>query len=629
LLAALVVTTFVDGSSRPQPRRWFFSRRPSSTLPSPTAAVSKEANATSSSSTNNKPYWPQNAAMSGRNNNVTKASDGAVVDVEDTTKKQQLPTTIEKDKKADDAAAQLDDDAIRTTPENKKDSPGDQSTIGSKEPDSDASSLPPTAPPPGGSGTTNSNNSTTASAAPPVRQRPSLFRHHHQQQQQQSGGRIIVLGPPYPGNNNLMPQQQQPQRPHQRGGEAIVGNELVEVLTGLAARIVRLGVMAWLSRHLMHREETISPSQQFVWEMVNERHDRDISALQSIVRRPPRGLRAATWRAVRNRFQGKPPTLALASNALTSRRIGNKSNPALANLFRRTVIVIEMSTYGKPSDSHNIRLDQLPDIVSFLTHQQSVHAFGTDKTTGEPLALEVVLCLASPGGSATLCGKAAAELVRFKQSCRNLTLTVCVDEVAASGGYMMASQADRIVAAPFAIVGSIGVIQEGFNFYELCKRYGIQPLVLKSGESKNPISSYGPISRQDLDLEQVRLKKVHRAFQDLVLQARPQISPRIMDGSIFAGAEAYELGLIDDIQTSEEYIFARVENGDRVLRLHRAGRNKNNAMRSLSIVDLLPHLQAFVAQIRDPTQAVRLMVRLGTYLTLARELIQAAHQVWR
>jgi hypothetical protein len=52
-------------------------------------------------------------------------------------------------------------------------------------------------------------------------------------------------------------------------------------------------------------------------------------------------------------------------------------------------------------------------------------------------------------------------------------------------------------------------------------------------------------------------------------------------------------------------------------------------MRSLSIVDLLPHLQAFVAQIRDPTQAVRLMVRLGTYLTLARELIQAAHQVWR
>jgi ClpP class serine protease len=585
--------------------------------------------------------------MSGSNNNVTKVSDGAVVvDVGDTTNKQQHQTTIEKDKKAaateaeskgrdDAAAAQRDDDAIRTTPE-KKDSPGDPSTTGSKEQDSDVSTLPPTAPPPGGSGTTNSNNSTTASAAPPVRQRPSLFRHHHQQQQQQSGGRIIVLGPPYPGNNNNMmpPHQQQPQRPHQRGGEAIVGNELVEVLTGLAARIVRLGVMAWLSRHLMHREETISPSQQFVWEMVNERHDRDISALQSIVRRPPRGLRASTWRAVRNRFQGKPPTstaLASTSNALASRRSGNnKSNPAvLANLFRRTVIVIEMSTYGKPSDSHNIRLDQLPDIVSFLTHQQSVHAFGTDKTTGEPLALEVVLCLASPGGSATLYGKAAAELVRFKQSCRNLTLTVCVDEVAASGGYMMASQADRIVAAPFAIVGSIGVIQEGFNFYELCKRYGIQPLVLKSGESKNPISSYGPISRQDLDLEQVRLKKVHRAFQDLVLQARPQISPRIMDGSIFAGAEAYELGLIDDIQTSEEYIFARVENGDRVLRLHRAGRNKNNAMRSLSIVDLLPHLQAFVAQIRDPAQAVRVMVRLGTYLTLARELIQAAHQVLR
>jgi ClpP class serine protease len=567
-------------------------------------------NATSISPTGGsaKPYRLQDTM---RSDNTTKTANDK--DVGDNPKKQQQQQQTEKDKQQamesssaapDDASSKGDNDGATTTPE-KKDSAEDQDTAATTTTSPVASEI-------------NSNNNSTAAA--PVRQRPALFRaQQHHPQQQPSGGRIIVLGAGGPSQQrqSMMPSQQQ----QQRGGDGR-DEMLVEVLGGLAVRMVRLGILTWLSRHLMHREETIVPSQQFVWEVVNEKHDRDVQALKSTLRRPPHGLRASTWRALKARFQGKPPSY-------NNNNYYNSKNLTLANLYRRTVIVIEMSTYAKASDSANMPLEQLPDIVSFLTAQQTSHAFGTDKTTAEPLELEVILCLASPGGSATLYGKAAAELVRFKQSCPNLSLTVCVDEVAASGGYMMASQADRIVAAPFAIVGSIGVIQEGFNFYELCKRYGIQPLVLKSGESKNPISSYGPISRQDMDLEQVRLKKVHRAFQDLVLSGRPQLSTRIMDGSIFSGDEAYELGLIDDIQTSEEYIFTRVGNGDRVLRLHRAGRHKNNAMRNLSVLDLLPHLQSLIAQLRDPAQAVKAMVRLGTYLTLARELIQTAHKVLR
>jgi ClpP class serine protease len=554
-----------------------------------------------------KPYQLQDTM---RSDNTTKTANDK--DVGDPKKQQQQHTDKDKDKQAMESSVSADDaaskDGATTTPE-KKDSAEDQAI------DDQNNAAAATTTSPSASEINSSNNSTAA----PVRQRPALFRAQHPQQQQQqpSGGRIIVLGaggPPQQRQSMMPPQQQ-------RGGDGR-DEMLVEVLGGLAVRMVRLGILTWLSRHLMHREETIVPSQQFVWEVVNEKHDRDVQALKSTLRRPPHGLRASTWRALKARFQGKPPSY-------NNNNYYNSKNLTLANLYRRTVIVIEMSTYAKASDSANMPLEQLPDIVSFLTAQQTSHAFGTDKTTAEPLELEVILCLASPGGSATLYGKAAAELVRFKQSCPNLSLTVCVDEVAASGGYMMASQADRIVAAPFAIVGSIGVIQEGFNFYELCKRYGIQPLVLKSGESKNPISSYGPISRQDMDLEQVRLKKVHRAFQDLVLSGRPQLSTRIMDGSIFSGDEAYELGLIDDIQTSEEYIFTRVGNGDRVLRLHRAGRHKNNAMRNLSVLDLLPHLQSYIAQLRDPAQAVKAMVRLGTYLTLARELIQTAHRVLR
>jgi len=78
-------------------------------------------------------------------------------------------------------------------------------------------------------------------------------------------------------------------------------------------------------------------------------------------------------------------------------------------------------------------------------------------------------------------GLAAAQLRRLKNTDSNIVTTVCVDKVAASGGYMIASQADKLVAAPFASLGSVGVIMEGLNFNEIARRYGVHPLVLKAG----------------------------------------------------------------------------------------------------------------------------------------------------
>ena len=162
---------------------------------------------------------------------------------------------------------------------------------------------------------------------------------------------------------------------------------------------------------------------------------------------------------------------------------------------------------------------------------------------------------------------------------------------------MIASQADKLVAAPFATLGSVGVIVEGLNFYELAKRYGVQPLVLKAGESKNPLSQWGPVTRQDLAQEQGRLEKVHDAFKEFVTEGRPGIAAhtqKVMDGSVYLGLEARSLGLIDAVMTTDEYIFDRIEAGDRVLRLHQSQQGRfSRQQRLLSPLDILPHLRSW------------------------------------
>lgn len=172
-------------------------------------------------------------------------------------------------------------------------------------------------------------------------------------------------------------------------------------------------------------------------------------------------------------------------------------------------------------------------------------------------------------------------------------------------------------------LGSIGVIREGFNFYEAVKRYGVQPLVLKAGQNKNPLSSFGPVSRGDIEAEQVRLRKIHSAFQDIVSQGRPMVSTSTMDGSVFVGEEALNLGLVDELVTSEEYIHERIEYGDRVLKLHRATRRWN---RRLSPFDILPHLRSISSKVvskfcNNPGIVLSDVFQAGAWFGFARHLI--------
>jgi signal peptide peptidase SppA len=300
--------------------------------------------------------------------------------------------------------------------------------------------------------------------------------------------------------------------------------------------------------------------------------------------------------------------------------------------------VVELGTGSESpsskSSGSSVDLENMSDVVSFLLQQQRLHAFGTCKTTGAPMELEVVFLVNSPGGAVSTYGLAAAQLQRLNIEGSNISTTVCVDQFAASGGYMIASQADKLIAAPFAFIGSVGVILEGLNFYELAKRYGVQPLVIKAGDSKNPLTKWGPVSRQDIDQEQSRLVKVHEAFKRLVLRGRPGLLDnlkKVTDGSIYLGREAKDLGLVDAVMTTDEYILERIEAGDRVLRLHRSQQARYPRQLRLSPLDILPHLRAWISNAmvmlksdKDISKFVSRIVQTGTWVGFVHHLLRTS-----
>ena len=162
----------------------------------------------------------------------------------------------------------------------------------------------------------------------------------------------------------------------------------------------------------------------------------------------------------------------------------------------------------------------------------------------------------------------------------DIMLTVCVDRIAASGGYMVAAQATpgRLFAAPFALVGSIGVYTERVNIHDALTRLGVRGMVLKAGKSKAPIGTIGEVRDSDVSAVQDDLDRVHDAFRSLVKDSRKvgdgENLSEVMEGECFLGQYAQELGLVDRTITSDAYIAERVQAGDKVLRLRRYDKPK-------------------------------------------------------
>ena len=200
--------------------------------------------------------------------------------------------------------------------------------------------------------------------------------------------------------------------------------------------------------------------------------------------------------------------------------------------------------------------------VFVLDFDGDIHASDVDRLREEVSAVlmiadqddEVVLRLESGGGLVHAYGLASSQLERFRS--RNIRLTVCVDKVAASGGYMMACIADHLVAAPFALVGSIGVVAQLPNFHRLLKKHDVDYEVLTAGEYKRTLTVFGENTEKGRQKFVDELEDTHTLFKEFVSEHRPQLNmPEIATGEVWFGKRALEHKLVDAVTTSDDYLF--------------------------------------------------------------------------
>ena len=174
---------------------------------------------------------------------------------------------------------------------------------------------------------------------------------------------------------------------------------------------------------------------------------------------------------------------------------------------------------------------------------------------------EIILRLESPGGMVHSYGLAASQLARIRK--RGIRLTVAVDKVAASGGYMMACVADRIIAAPFAVIGSIGVVMQLPNFHRLLKNKEIDYELLTAGEHKRTLTVFGENTDAARSKALEELEDTHALFKEFIHGYRPQLDlEAVASGEHWFGTRAAERQLVDELMTSDDYLLQRMDSHD-------------------------------------------------------------------
>jgi len=203
---------------------------------------------------------------------------------------------------------------------------------------------------------------------------------------------------------------------------------------------------------------------------------------------------------------------------------------------KKDIFVLKFKGDIKASEVESLR----EEITSILT---------VAKTTDE-----VVLVLESAGGTVHGYGLAASQLKRIRD--KGISLTVAVDKVAASGGYMMACVANKIIAAPFAIIGSVGVLAQLPNFHRLLKKHDIDYEQLSAGEYKRTLTLFGENDDKDREKFQEELEDTHELFKEFIKDNRNQIDiEKIATGEHWYGKRALDLQLVDELITSDDYLY--------------------------------------------------------------------------
>jgi len=292
--------------------------------------------------------------------------------------------------------------------------------------------------------------------------------------------------------------------------------------------------------------------QHYTFEPVNDRYNKDMLSLEKAM--SPANNKSM-WKRRSNSTFSSPSV----------------ENEKMSLLHNNTIIILELK-----ADQSLSRMDILRDKISFLIccHRQrkARHNKSMEESTDNLLPeLEVVIVLESPGGLVADYGLAARQVGRLREEV-GIKVTVCVDKVAASGGYMVAcmSSPGCLYAAPFAMLGSIGVISQVLNMHNALENWGVKPLIFRGGKDKAPIGIVGEITEEGIGKTQDFVDDIHLAFKRHVVSARPNMYndiDNIATGQVWLGHDALKMGLVDRIVTSDEYIWERISEGSKVLKL--------------------------------------------------------------
>lgn len=249
-------------------------------------------------------------------------------------------------------------------------------------------------------------------------------------------------------------------------------------------------------------------------------------------------LREAVWSAAELKKQHK-----LDKKQDKQEKKQEKKNSDPEQESQKNIYVLKFDGDIKASAVENLR-EEITTVLTLATE--------TD---------EVVVDLESSGGMVHTYGFAASQLDRVKS--HDIPLTVCVDKVAASGGYMMACIADKILAAPFAVMGSIGVVAQIPNFHRLLKKNEVDVEMLTAGEYKRTLTVFGENTERDREKFREDLEDTHVLFKEFVKEHRPGVDiDEVATGETWYGTRALEKNLVDELLTSDEYLLQQSETAE-------------------------------------------------------------------
>lgn len=174
---------------------------------------------------------------------------------------------------------------------------------------------------------------------------------------------------------------------------------------------------------------------------------------------------------------------------------------------------------------------------------------------------EVVVCVESAGGMVHSYGLAASQLQRVKD--KRIPLTVIIDKVAASGGYLMACVGHKILAAPFAIIGSIGVVAQIPNFHRWLQKNNIDFEQITAGQYKRTLTVFGENTPKDREKFKQDIEEIHYYFKQFITENRPVVNiEQVATGEYWLATRALDLKLIDGLSSSDDYLFSLSQSTD-------------------------------------------------------------------